>query len=83
MLVQKTASKRVCFLVAVDKGQTVTDYWRLVNHHGGYTWLQSRATLVCNAKSLDDQHIVVINYVIGCKLQFVLVGLRHYYQRHQ
>ena len=48
----------------VNKGQTVTDYWRVVNQRGGYTWLQSRATLVCNAKSLDDQRLIVINYVI-------------------
>jgi len=54
---------RRCALV-VNKGQTVTDYWRLVNQCGAVTWIQSRATLVCNAKSLDDQHIVAINYVI-------------------
>ena len=48
----------------LNKGQTLSDYWRLVNHYDGCVWLQSRATLVCNGKSLDDQHIVVINYVI-------------------
>jgi len=48
----------------VNKGQTVTDYWRVVTRGGGLAWLQSRATLVCNAKSLDDQHVVFVNYVI-------------------
>jgi len=55
---------RFVVVVVVNKGQTLSDYWRLVNKYDRLVWLQSRATLVCNAKSLDDQHIVVINYVI-------------------
>ena len=57
-------SGRIHVVVVINKGQTLSNYWRLVNQYDGCVWLQSRATLVCNSKSLDDQHIVVVNYVI-------------------
>ncbi|CAI9724474.1 protein trachealess-like isoform X2 [Octopus vulgaris] len=49
----------------LSKGQVCTDYYRLMNKHGGYCWIQTCATTICNAKNLDDQNIIAINYIIS------------------
>ena len=46
------------------KGQVLTDFYRLMNKHGGYVWLQTCATIICHAKNADEQNILAINYVI-------------------
>ena len=55
----------LCRCIAVlNKGQVLTDYYRLMNRHGGYVWLQTCATIICNAKNVDEQNIIAINYVL-------------------
>lgn len=39
----------------------------MMNKNGGYTWIQSCATIVCNAKNNDEQHIICVNYVISAR----------------
>ncbi|ESO12518.1 hypothetical protein HELRODRAFT_63031 [Helobdella robusta] len=48
----------------LNKGQVLTDYYRLMNKHGGFVWVQTCATIICNAKNVDDQNIIAINYVL-------------------
>lgn len=36
-----------------------------MNKNGGYTWIQTCATVVCSAKNADEQNIVCVNYVIS------------------
>lgn len=38
-----------------------------MNKSGGYTWIQTCATIVCNAKNNDEQHIICVNYVMSAK----------------
>lgn len=38
-----------------------------MNKNGGYTWIQTCATIVCNAKNNDEQHIICVNYVISAR----------------
>lgn len=38
-----------------------------MNKNGGYTWIQTCATIVCNAKNNDEQHIICVNYAISAK----------------
>jgi len=49
----------------IKKGQVMSDYYRLMNRRGGYTWMQICATLVCNSKNSDEQSIICVNYVIS------------------
>ncbi|XP_046807013.1 protein trachealess isoform X2 [Lucilia cuprina] len=49
----------------IEKGQVLTGYYRLMNKNGGYTWMQSCATVVCNSKNADEQNIICVNYVIS------------------
>ena len=54
-----------CFILSVlTKGQVLTDYYRLMNKHGGYVWIQTCATVICNPKNAEDQNIIAINYVL-------------------
>ena len=32
---------------------------------GGYTWVQTCATLVCNTKNSEEQTIICVNYVLS------------------
>lgn len=43
----------------------LTHYYRLMNKNGGYTWLQTCATVVCNSKNADEQNIICVNYVVS------------------
>ena len=52
------------WFAVLNKGQVLTDYYRLMNRHGGYVWLQTCATIICNAKNVDEQNIIAINYVL-------------------
>lgn len=52
--------------LVINKGQVLTHYYRLMNKSGGYTWLQTCATVVCNSKNAEEQNIICVNYVIRC-----------------
>ena len=43
----------------------MSNYYRLMNRRGGYTWMQLCATLVCNSKNSDEQSIICVNYVLS------------------
>ncbi|XP_071078929.1 protein trachealess-like isoform X1 [Haliotis cracherodii] len=47
------------------KGQVLSEYYRVMNRHGGYVWIQTCATTLFNSKSIDDQNIIAINYVLS------------------
>ncbi|KAH8415263.1 hypothetical protein KR222_003508 [Zaprionus bogoriensis] len=49
----------------IEKGQVLTGYYRLMNKSGGYTWLQTCATVVCSTKNAEEQNIICVNYVIS------------------
>ncbi|XP_031626627.1 protein trachealess isoform X1 [Contarinia nasturtii] len=49
----------------INKGQVLTHYYRFMNKNGGYTWLQTCATVVCNSKNADEQNIICVNYVVS------------------
>lgn len=36
-----------------------------MNKNGGYTWIQTCATVVCSVKNTDEQNIVCVNYVVS------------------
>lgn len=36
-----------------------------MNKLGGFTWLQTCATVVCNSKNADEQNIICVNYVVS------------------
>ena len=55
---------RLCVSV-LNKGQVLTSYYRLLNKSGGYTWLQTCATIVCNNKNAEEQMIICVNTVIS------------------
>lgn len=42
----------------------MTDYFRLMTGRGGYVWIQTVASVICNSKNIDEMNIVAINYVI-------------------
>jgi len=48
----------------LNKGQSITDYYRLMTGGGGYIWIQTVASVICNSKNIDEMNIVAINYVI-------------------
>jgi len=49
----------------LNKGQVMSNYFRLLNKKGGYTWMQACATLICNTKNSDEQSIICVNYVLS------------------
>ncbi|CAO1416359.1 unnamed protein product [Diamesa serratosioi] len=62
------ASKlRKCHMDLINKGQVLTHYYRMMNKNGGYTWIQTCATVVCSAKNPDEQNIICVNYVVSGK----------------
>ncbi len=32
----------------IHKGQVMSNYYRIINKSGGFTWMQTCATLICN-----------------------------------
>lgn len=57
----------------INKGQVLTHYYRVMNKHGGYTWIQTCATVVCNSKNAEEQNIICVNYVVSGKENVNLV----------
>jgi neuronal PAS domain-containing protein 1/3 len=51
----------------ISKGQVLTHYYRIMNKNGGYTWIQTCATVICSSKNADEQNIICVNYVISAK----------------
>merc|ERR1719340_182384 len=49
----------------LNKGQVMSNYYRILNKSGGYSWMQSCATLICNTKNADEQSIICVNYVLS------------------
>ena len=43
----------------------MSNYYRILNKSGGYSWVQSCATLICNTKNADEQSIICVNYVLS------------------
>ena len=43
----------------------MSNYYRILNKSGGYSWMQSCATLICNTKNADEQSIICVNYVLS------------------
>lgn len=38
-----------------------------MNKNGGYTWIQTCATIICNPKNNDEQQIICVNYVVSLR----------------
>lgn len=50
----------------LEKSQVITKYYRLMKKDGGFVWIQSHASLVCNPRNMPKpQHIVSICFVLG------------------
>ncbi|XP_073959521.1 PAS domain-containing protein trachealess isoform X2 [Choristoneura fumiferana] len=56
---------RKCHVDLINKGQVLTHYYRVMNKLGGYTWMQTCATVVCSSKNAEEQNIICVNYVIS------------------
>uniref|UniRef100_T1JJ64 PAS domain-containing protein n=1 Tax=Strigamia maritima TaxID=126957 RepID=T1JJ64_STRMM len=56
---------RKCHLDLINKGQVMSSYYRVINKNGGYTWVQTCATVVCNSKTSEEQSIICVNYVLS------------------
>ncbi|KAG5679745.1 hypothetical protein PVAND_009289 [Polypedilum vanderplanki] len=61
---EDAAKLRKCHMDLINKGQVLTHYYRIMNKNGGYTWIQTCATVVCSAKNADEQNIICVNYII-------------------
>ncbi|PRD25332.1 UNVERIFIED_CONTAM: trh [Trichonephila clavipes] len=62
---QDVQKMRKCHIDLINKGQVMSSYYRLINKNGGYTWLQTCATVICNSKNSDEQSIICVNYVLS------------------
>ncbi|GAB6021454.1 hypothetical protein CHUAL_004059 [Chamberlinius hualienensis] len=56
---------RACHVDLIQKGQVMSSYYRIMNKSGGYTWIQTCATVVITTKNSDEQSIICVNYVIS------------------
>jgi neuronal PAS domain-containing protein 1/3 len=57
----------------IEKGQVLTHYYRILTKNGGYIWIQTCATIVCNIKNNDEQNIICVNYIITARENVNLV----------
>ncbi|OTF83327.1 neuronal pas domain protein-like protein [Euroglyphus maynei] len=48
---QDVTLMKKCHLDLLQKGQSMSCYYRIINKSGGYTWVQTCATLICNNPS--------------------------------
>lgn len=55
------------FFPVMYKGQVTTKYYRFLTKGGGWTWVQSYATVVHNTRSSRPHCIVSVNYVLSEK----------------
>ena len=63
----------------LNKGQVMSNYYRIMNKQGGYCWMQSCATLICNTKNSDEQSIICVNYVLRWASLSILTKQRGFY----
>lgn len=50
--------------IVINKGQSVTKYYRWIQKNGGYIWIQSSATIAINTKNANEKNIIWVNYVL-------------------
>ncbi|XP_023222499.1 protein trachealess-like isoform X3 [Centruroides sculpturatus] len=62
---QDVQKLRQCHIDLIHKGQVMSEYYRVMNKTGGYTWIQTCATIICNNKSSEEQSIICVNYVLS------------------
>ncbi|KAG8186224.1 hypothetical protein JTE90_008751 [Oedothorax gibbosus] len=62
---QDVEKLRKCHIDLLQKGQVMSGYYRLMSKNGGYTWLQSCATVICNSKNAEEETIICVNYVLS------------------
>ncbi|CRL04843.1 CLUMA_CG017896, isoform A [Clunio marinus] len=58
---------RYAHQILMYKGQVTTKYYRFMTKSGGWTWVQSYATVVQNSRSSRPLCIVSVNYVLSQK----------------
>ncbi|CAG5127661.1 unnamed protein product, partial [Candidula unifasciata] len=56
---------RTSHLDILNKGQALTEYYRLINRRGGHTWIQTCATTLLGSKNPEDENILAINFVVS------------------
>ncbi|KAF2365209.1 PAS fold [Trinorchestia longiramus] len=61
----------------MKKGQVMSPYYRMLNRTGGYVWMQTCATIICNSKNNEDQNIICVNYVLSGPLYDSIVLDHH------
>ncbi|XP_022252918.1 protein trachealess-like, partial [Limulus polyphemus] len=62
---QDVQQLRKCHEDLIHKGQVMSGYYRLLNKNGGFTWLQTCATVICNNKNAEEETIICVNYVLS------------------
>lgn len=63
----KFLTQLICHISVMYKGQVTTKYYRFLTKGGGWTWVQSYATVVHNTRSSRPHCIVSVNYVLSQK----------------
>ena len=58
-----------------SKGQTETLLYRFLAKGGGYVWMKTQATTVCDKHSQRPQSVMCVNYVVRSAIQ-----TRNYFQ---
>ncbi|XP_074872400.1 neuronal PAS domain-containing protein 1 [Carettochelys insculpta] len=56
---------RQSHLDVLKKGQVVTRYYRWLQKHGGFVWIQSCATISVNVKNPSERNMVWVNYILS------------------
>lgn len=59
----------------MNKGQSVTKYYRWIQKNGGYIWIQSSATIAINVKNASEKNIIWVNYVLRSEVDNVIMIL--------
>lgn len=62
---QDVQKLRKCHTDLMHKGQVMSGYYRIINKNGGFTWIQTCATVICNSKNSEEQSIICVNYVLS------------------
>ena len=57
--------KKMNFGLKRMKKETNLAFHVFIFRRGGYTWVQTCATLVCNTKNSEEQTIICVNYVLS------------------
>ena len=47
-----------------SKGQCVTNRYRFLAKRGGYSWVETQATVIYNSRTEKPQCVVCVHYVI-------------------